>query len=592
MNKEVKKCQNCKSEFTIEPEDFEFYEKIKVPPPTWCPECRLIRRFSFINMRTLYKRKCDMCGEVVVSMHAPEKKIKVYCQKCWWSDKWDGTEYGRDWDPKRPFLEQIQDLIKVTPFFALESLYPSMVNSEYVSYAAYQKNCYLTFFSDYAENVLYSDFLAHVKDTMDSYRIKECELGYSNIGMYKCYNTFYSEECDSCHDIYFCRNCFGCSNCFGCIDLRKKSYHIWNVPYSKEEYQKKLDEINFGSYKVITEMKSKAREHYLKYPEKYMKGNPLNVNVTGDYIYESKNAKDAYMVSGAEDGRYLQWLSMPKSKDCYDYTGWGNNAERLYECLIAGEGASNSRFCCECWPAPFDLDYCYFTISSSHMLGCVNIRNKKYCILNKQYSKEEYEKLRTEIIKSMDENPYIDQKGRVYKYGEFFPPELSVFGYNETDGMRYFPLSKGEALEKGFNWFETEPTKYTPTVTALNLPDSIKDVPLDIVKEIIECGECKKSFRIIKQELELLKKFGLPLPRECPNCRYQERFSHVNPPKFLHRKCQCAGVKSDNGVYTNTGLSHPPHKDDEHCPNEFETSYAPDRKEIVYCEKCYQGEVV
>ena len=66
-----------------------------------------------------------------------------------------------------------------------------MINSEYVSYAAYQKNCYLVFFSDYAENVLYSDFLAHVKDTMDSYRIKECELGYSNVGMYKCYNAFF-----------------------------------------------------------------------------------------------------------------------------------------------------------------------------------------------------------------------------------------------------------------------------------------------------------------------------------------------------------------------------------------------------------------
>ena len=36
-------CQNCKSEFIIEPEDFNFYEKIKVPAPTWCPECRMIR---------------------------------------------------------------------------------------------------------------------------------------------------------------------------------------------------------------------------------------------------------------------------------------------------------------------------------------------------------------------------------------------------------------------------------------------------------------------------------------------------------------------------------------------------------------------
>ena len=27
------------------------------------------------------------------------------------------------------------------------------------------------------------------------------------------------------------------------------------------------------------------------------------------------------------------------------------------------------------------------------------------------------------------------------------------------------------------------------------------------------------------------------------------------------------------------------------CTNEFETSYAPERPEIVYCESCYQKEV-
>ncbi|KKT07962.1 MAG: hypothetical protein UV85_C0003G0087 [Candidatus Nomurabacteria bacterium GW2011_GWB1_43_19] len=33
MKQEIKTCQNCKKDFMIEPEDFNFYEKIKVPPP-------------------------------------------------------------------------------------------------------------------------------------------------------------------------------------------------------------------------------------------------------------------------------------------------------------------------------------------------------------------------------------------------------------------------------------------------------------------------------------------------------------------------------------------------------------------------------
>lgn len=56
MQSETKSCQNCKNDFVIESEDFSFYEKIKVPPPTFCPECRFIRRLMWRNNRSLYPR--------------------------------------------------------------------------------------------------------------------------------------------------------------------------------------------------------------------------------------------------------------------------------------------------------------------------------------------------------------------------------------------------------------------------------------------------------------------------------------------------------------------------------------------------------
>ena len=85
---ETKTCQNCKKDFTIEAEDFSFYEKIKVPPPTFCPECRLQRRLAWRNERSLYKRKCDAPGheETIITMYPPELAIKVYDQKYWWGD--------------------------------------------------------------------------------------------------------------------------------------------------------------------------------------------------------------------------------------------------------------------------------------------------------------------------------------------------------------------------------------------------------------------------------------------------------------------------------------------------------------------------
>ncbi|MDP3724997.1 MAG: hypothetical protein Q8R20_00825 [Nanoarchaeota archaeon] len=88
MNFETRQCQNCKNQFTIEADDFLFYEKMKVPAPTFCPLCRLRRQLTFRNERSLYKRTCDAPGhtEKFISMYAPEKKLKVYDKEYWWSD--------------------------------------------------------------------------------------------------------------------------------------------------------------------------------------------------------------------------------------------------------------------------------------------------------------------------------------------------------------------------------------------------------------------------------------------------------------------------------------------------------------------------
>jgi len=66
---ETKICQNCKNPFTITPDDFSFYEKIKIPPPTFCPECRYIRRLLDRNEYNLYRRKCDATDENIISIY-------------------------------------------------------------------------------------------------------------------------------------------------------------------------------------------------------------------------------------------------------------------------------------------------------------------------------------------------------------------------------------------------------------------------------------------------------------------------------------------------------------------------------------------
>ncbi|HWA31977.1 MAG TPA: hypothetical protein VG694_00790, partial [Candidatus Paceibacterota bacterium] len=62
MQSETRSCQNCKTSFVIEPEDFNFYEKIKVPPPTFCATWSHQRRFAWRNTHNLYRRKDAFSG--------------------------------------------------------------------------------------------------------------------------------------------------------------------------------------------------------------------------------------------------------------------------------------------------------------------------------------------------------------------------------------------------------------------------------------------------------------------------------------------------------------------------------------------------
>ena len=107
--RETKQCQNCKKEFIIESDDFDFYNKIKVPPPTWCPECRFIRRFNWRNERTFYKRICNLCGKEFIGMYPKSDSLVVFCNQCWWSDKWDPRDDGLTYDFSTHFFIQFKN---------------------------------------------------------------------------------------------------------------------------------------------------------------------------------------------------------------------------------------------------------------------------------------------------------------------------------------------------------------------------------------------------------------------------------------------------------------------------------------------------
>ena len=205
-----KTCQNCKKDFTIEIEDFNFYEKIKVPPPTFCPECRFQRRMTYRNERYLYKRICDLCNENIISVHSSKASFPVYCNKCWWSDGWDSGSFGKEYDSSKPFFSQWSELMMSVP--RPELIAESNVNCNYVNYSGGLKNCYFAVGCDKDEDCSYVYRTFKSKNSQDCFGLQESNLCYENIESSKGYKSNFIENCENVLESTFAVDCKNISN--------------------------------------------------------------------------------------------------------------------------------------------------------------------------------------------------------------------------------------------------------------------------------------------------------------------------------------------------------------------------------------------
>ncbi|HEV7424000.1 MAG TPA: hypothetical protein VGO21_02300 [Candidatus Paceibacterota bacterium] len=567
-------CKNCKKDFIIEPNDFGFYEKIKVPPPTFCPECRRQRRWAWKNNMSLYSRKCDLCEKSIISIYSPDSPIKVYCNKCWWSDKWDPKSYGVEYDFSKPFFSQFKDLIEKVPHMAIvndDGI--ASLNCEYTHDWWFSKNCYMCLSGWYVENVMYSFFILAGRDIMDCMNIRsKNEWLYECIICANCYELKYSQYCTACINSEFMYYSANCQDCFMCVGLVNKKYCFKNKQYTKEEYEKILEEYRLDTLSGVEKAQKEFNDflpgHFRRYSH-ILK----SINCTGETISYSKNCKNCFVAKKSENCSYCDFIS--GDKDSYDLSMSGEVSES-YDSVVADHSQLN--FFGVFSVKSQDVRYTQHCHNCKYLFGCVGLRNDSYSIFNKKYTKEKYEELVPKIIKHMQDMPYIDKKAIKYSYGEFYPIELSIFGYNETNAPELVPLSKEEVKQIGYNWQDNmQRTTGKETLLPENIPDSINNIDESILNEILICTSCRRNYKIVPNELLFYKKMKIPIPKKCFFCRHNDRIKKRNPFKLWHRACMCQQTNHFHGNDT--------------CKVEFETFYAPDQGEIVYCEKCYQAEV-
>ncbi|PID70179.1 hypothetical protein CSB37_03315 [bacterium DOLZORAL124_38_8] len=562
-------CRVSGEKFIIAKEDLEFYAKMGVITednlqdlisgkindcsglPTLCPDERQRRRMCWRNERTFYTRNCSGTGVSMISIYDKETSFPVYEQSYWWSDNWDAFDYGEDFDSSKSFFEQFGALMEVVP---RKNLFQDTgsENSTYTNGAGYNKDCYLLVNGAHNEGTLYARGTTGCVDSMELYFSDKCELGYELIDCTNVFNVRYSESCRNCADSWFLKNCIGCNNCFGCVNLRNKQYYFLNKKLSKENYEKELKKLNLSKYSSVAGLRDKFQKFVEQYPQRCLEIF-FSENCVGDFIQKSKNCYDCFEATECEDVKYADSVKFLKSSQ--DVLAFGYRAELLYETVSMGR--SNNVFAGLNGAHNFDAKFLFECVNCNNCFGCVGLKHKQYCILNKQYTKESYEELLPKII------AHMKQTG---EWGEFFPANMSPFAYNETVAQEYYPLTKEEAEKKGYKWKDEPVNKKYETLKQSfdwsQIPDDIQEVKDDILMKVLFCERSGKPYQIQKAELRFYRKMNLPIPHLHPDERHKDRMKLRNPRKLYERTCA-------------------------DCQKAIQTTFAPERPEKILCEDCY-----
>ena len=494
-------CSNCNSpfernqtevdllpRFSLQAGEFSF----SLPPSDLCPGCREQQRLCYRNEWNFYRRKCDASGKLLVSIYPEETPFDVYEQEYWWSDEFDPLHYGRDFDFSRGFFEQFRDLNLAVPKVAIQNAKSS--NSAYTNYSAENKDCYLAIGTSYSRDTYYSYRVTGSVDICDSYDLQKSEFCYECVQSTDLYESAYCTNCHNCSNLFACENCRGCKNCIGCVNLNNASYHVFNTPCSPEEYRTKRNQLTSN----LSALESRLRVLRQKElpPAQYLVGCE---NSEGDQLYHCSNCIRCFTLKECQD---CAWCGTGESnRDSLDSNFFDGNelqyfSTNLHENYFVLFGAL-------VWFVDHGT-YLLNCFNSSNLFGCSGMKKHKYCILNKQYDKQEYEKMLRRIVEHM--------RG-TGEWGKFFPPADSPFPYNCSVANEYYPLNKEDARAIGLKW-EAEVAE---KIESRKSED----------QRVLTCEQSGKQFRVIPQEMKFYRRFSLELPKFAPLIRHQRRLGNA-----------------------------------------------------------------
>ncbi len=292
------------------------------------------------------------------------------------------------------FLEKYTLLKKSIPVPAVT--FVGNMDSSYSNFMWLCKNCQYCFHGYKLYDSLYA-IHAWGQTLVDCLYVTESENCYECVECTKCYGSTYLIEGNNSTNCHFSALLSSCTDCFGCVGLTNKKYCIFNKQFSKGDYFEKLEELKKEpSEKILTHMFDLKKQ--IPHPAS-QQANTENCPY-GNYIYDSKNSYWCFNSYYIENSGYNT------------FSGWAKNC---WDVFLFGEPNGVNELCYEhfytarCFNSAFlthstDCTNCHnstYLRNCSDCFGCVGLANKKYCILNNQLTKDQYEIAVKEIKKEL-----------------------------------------------------------------------------------------------------------------------------------------------------------------------------------------------
>lgn len=451
---------------SFQPINFYKYEKwITIYPPTY-------RRWSLLK---------------------PQEYIKIVANNNTW----------KNFDFDKTFFEQLVDYFKECPKIAIRHFEP-VENCDYCEGAWWwAKNCYLSIWVCLdSENVFYSiEVKENCRNVFNSMMVRNwCDSVYSSKMIFNSYKVFFSKNIINSNNILFCSNLLWCSECIWCNELQNKSYCIWNIQFSKDDYFLKKQEI-LNDYSL--------HSAYINY---------VKINKVVDYQTASDiwNTQLTYKVNNSYNV-FLSWSAQGNHQLYGVALSWAPNLDNC--AWIINSGWGSHIYCSDYIMNGHNIFYSYFLENCSFCIWCTWLQNSSYCIFNKQYSKEEWAELAEHIFNELESNG---------KIGSFFSPQLNPFYLNDTISVLLdTTITKDVALQQGYlrrdDHIKVDVPGNIPVISAETLLTEIYSKE-DITKVVIKDSDWD-VYRIMPLEYDFIKRHALTLPTSHWTKRMKEVFS-------------------------------------------------------------------